>query len=212
MLKGDAGDVRRGGGRKTESNTLVHRTSSAAVGHPSRTASLPLPTHGGRKTLVCAHSAPRRRQHSLPLGASIRISVIRGVMARACDERCQLLDDRRETTSASASTTPHRHFSQTICLREAAQPCAPESPGELVPLGVRLTALSLAEAVGGCTGWGCNETGVPVVVVGGGRDDVAGGAGDTPRSFCAMFGTSRAVGVQYCKSRSCQRVGLPSRY
>ena len=198
------GEVRRGW-RKPESNALVHRASFAAAAERWTSATrtladtIALLGHGRRKTLISAPCAPRRRWHSSSIGRLHQDRCHGWRNGKGVGgERGQLVDDKRETTSASASTTPHRHLSQTICLSEAAQPCAPVSPGELVPLGVRLTALSLAEAVGGCIGWGCSDTGVTVVE--GGEFDAAGGAGDTPRSFCAMFGTSRAVGVQYCKS------------
>ena len=211
--KGPWGDAwgRGKGGRRTEGRTLVHRarqsyhTAPKAIGK-SRTTKDP---H------FCAPSTCTTKARSSIMGRvhqdlchSWRNGIGEGVWTGV--RRSQLLDDKRETTSARARTTPHRHLSQTICLSEAAQPCPPVSPGEFVPLGVRLTALSLAEAVGGCTGAGCNVT---EGTVGGDRgDEVAGGAADTPRSFCAMFGTSRGADVQYYKSRSCQSVELCSKY
>ena len=211
--KGPWGDAwgRGKGGRRTEGRTLVHRarqsyhTAPKAIGK-SRTTKDP---H------FCAPSTCTTKARSSIMGRvhqdlcySWRNGIGEGVWTGV--RRSQLLDDKRETTSARARTTPHRHLSQTICLSEAAQPCPPVSPGEFVPLDVRLTALSLAEAVGGCTGTGCNVT---EGTVGGDRgDEVAGGAADTPRSFCAMFGTSRGADVQYYKSRSCQSVELCSKY
>lgn len=112
----------------------------------------------------------------------------------------QLLDDKRETTSASARITPQRHFSQIICRTDAVQLCAASA---VVPGVVRVTALSAG--VAGLAGDGPAGTagGAEEGVMVGVEEEEAGveGAGDVPRSFCAMFGTSRMVGVQYCGSR-----------
>lgn len=117
-----------------------------------------------------------------------------------------MLDDRRETTSASARITPQRHFSQIICRTEAVQLCA-ASAG--VPGVVRVTALSA-----GAAGLAGDDPGAAAGAAAGVTFGVAArvevtedagveeaGAGEVPRSFCAMFGTSRIAGVQYCEIR-----------
>ncbi len=121
---------------------------------------------------------------------------------------CQVLEERRDTRTASARTTPQRHFSQITCRREADQPPttvplfmespAPAVPlpftawpGGVVPLGDRATVGLVFDRVNAGEVVVVIRVGVEAVGDDGVSDDAE------PRSFCPMFGTSRAVGVQY---------------
>lgn len=66
------------------------------------------------------------------------------------------------------------------------------------PFGARAMALSFGAGVG------AGDAGAELGAVDDG--EVLGeGDGDMPRSFCAILGTSRRVGVQYCRNSEYQR-------
>lgn len=99
--------------------------------------------------------------------------------------------------------TPQRHFSHTIWRSDAAQlwptPFEPSVDG-MPPFGARVIALSFGTGAG----VGAENAGAELGAV----DDaevLGEGDGDMPRSFCAMLGTSRRVGVQYCGNSEYQR-------
>ena len=132
--------------------------------------------------------------------------------------------------TASAITTPHRHFSHTSCRHPAA------NPDVLLPLASE-PAPAAAAAVPGVTfraslrGRATAETFLSIVALGvdvvegvvlltilrvGGTDGatvavtavVAGrGVSGIPLSFSPMFGGSLAIGVQYCPEKRCQHAG-----
>lgn len=98
--------------------------------------------------------------------------------------------------------TPQRHFSHTIWRSDAAQlwptPFEPSVDG-IPPFGARAIALSFGTGAGVGVGVGTALDAVDDAEVLGEED------GDMPRSFCAILGTSRRVGVQYCRNSEYQR-------
>jgi hypothetical protein len=97
--------------------------------------------------------------------------------------------------TAKTRTTPQRHFSHSICRSEAPHPAtifALESWDE----GIATVLLFSSGA--GCVGCGAGGTGTVVLVeVNWGAAGCEDEDEELPRSCSAMFGRSRATGVQY---------------
>ena len=112
----------------------------------------------------------------------------------------------RETTTAKAIRTPHRHLSHTTCRHVAAQPRLP-SPAPVVetarPFRGRATPAVFGVATcdwvtsptfgGGITG---KRAVVDVVDSEGSGFGFGSGVSGVPRSFSPMFGRGRRDGVQ----------------
>jgi len=123
--------------------------------------------------------------------------------AKSIDEGCtrQIPDENLETRTASAISTPHRHFSHIICCHPAVQPfgssgfpLGPPRPGG-VGFGRAIAELPKSgdAPLTGCSS-GCGDE----------ADFDAGGSGIAdfptsffPISFSAMLGKFRILGVQY---------------
>jgi len=110
----------------------------------------------------------------------------------------------RETTTAKAIRTPHRHLSHTTCRHVAAQPRLP-SPAPVVetprPFRGRTTP---AVFVAATCDWFTSPTfggGIrgkhAVGVVDSEGSGLDSGVSGVPRSFSPMFGRGRRDGVQY---------------
>jgi len=104
----------------------------------------------------------------------------------------------RETTTAKAIRTPHRHLSHTTCRHVAAQPRLP-SPAPVVetarPFRGRRTPTIFGVAA--CPTFGGGIRGKRAVgVVDSEGSGLSSGVSGVPRSFSPMFGRDRRDGVQ----------------
>ena len=107
----------------------------------------------------------------------------------------------RETTTAKAIRTPHRHLSHTTCRHVAAQPRLP-SPAPVVetarPFRGRTTPAVFGAATCDWVTFGAGIKGKRVVgVVDSECSGLGSGVSGVPRSFSPMFGRDRRDGVQY---------------
>ncbi len=134
---------------------------------------------------------------------------VQGNNLRLCP---QVLDDSRETMTASASTTPHRHFSQSKWRIDIAQPPPYTAPLPFVasPAPLLLAGTPGADAeefVLERVSAGDDEEAAGAIRAVAGVDadpcaSASGGGGAIPRSFWPMLGRSRAIVVQYYRCMS----------
>lgn len=125
--------------------------------------------------------------------------------------RFQVLDDSRDTITANASTTPHRHFSHIKWRIETVQPpfdaaALPfSSPAPLLFAGDPEAGVDVDAAVERVSAEDDELVGGIRALIGVDADGDAGdcaavsdeGCDAIPRSFWPMLGKSRAIGVQY---------------
>ena len=137
-----------------------------------------------------------QEKDEIPIGAN------RG-NARRETRRIQVLAVIRETTTAKAIRTPHRHLSSTTCRHVAVQPRLP-SPAPVVETARPFRGRTTPMVLGRATGAWVPSPALSVRVEGRHAADVteSEGSGDAvsgrPRSFSPMFGKGRRDGVQYC--------------
>jgi hypothetical protein len=111
----------------------------------------------------------------------------------------------RETTTAKAIRTPHRHLSHTTCRHVAAQPRLP-SPAPVVETARPFRGRKAPAAFGAATcdgvtsptfGGGIRGKRAVVGVLDSEGSGLGSGVSGVPRSFSPMFGRGRRDGVQY---------------
>jgi len=121
--------------------------------------------------------------------------------------RVQVVVVMRDTTTAKAMRTPHRHLSHTTCRHVAAQPRLP-SPAPVVETARPFRGRIIPAVFGAATcDWFTSPTfcggirgkrAVVGVVVDSEGSGLGSGVSGVPRSFSPIFGRGRREGVQYC--------------